>query len=95
MVKRSRGSVGLMLLLPVLGCGAMPDFVLDTVRDSAKEAFEQQLEELVNQAVGGLLDEVTLPLDLTADEEPSDDSTTADDESSGDEDADTPDRTTR
>ena len=67
-MKRPRKLLSAALLFPAIGCGAMPDFILKELRDSAKEAFEQQVDQLVDDLMQGFLEDVELPIDMAGDE---------------------------
>ena len=70
MVRRSPFCLALGLLAVASGCGAIPDVVVDQVRESAKSQIEAQIDELLAQAGDELLGSLDLASLLPDDASP-------------------------
>jgi len=51
----------------VVGCGAVPEVLLDVAKNSAKEAIVEKIDDAVHEFVGDLLDLENLPPLLDSD----------------------------
>lgn len=51
------------------GCGGIPELLIESVQDSAKEVVEENIDGLVEDLVGDILDTDQLPSLLSEDEE--------------------------
>jgi len=59
-MNRLRYFFALPTVLLASSCGSLPDFMEEAVRDSAKAAINEQVEEMISQLTADLLPEIDL-----------------------------------